>query len=69
MKNMKSKHILAIVPMVALGILTPGCDLQINPVSNPSELTIATTDTAGSQIKYKDRAAIQAVYLKLYELQ
>lgn len=67
MKNMKSKHILAIVPMMALGILTTGCDLQINPVSNPSELTIATTDTTGSQIKYKDRAAIQAVYLKLYD--
>ena len=61
------KTILAALPISIFSILLPSCDLQIAPVSNPSELTIATTDTTGTQVKFKDRAAIQAVYLKLYD--
>ena len=61
------KTILAALPISIFSILLPSCDLQIAPVSNPSELTIATTDTTGTQVKFKDRAAIQAVYSKLYD--
>ncbi len=44
------------------------CNLQIDPISDQSELNLSTTDTADTRIKYKDRAAMEAVYKNLYTL-
>jgi len=53
----------------ALAAITfSACSLDYAPVSDPSELTMSSTDTTGTRIKYKDRASMEAVYLNLYKL-
>ena len=53
--------------MMLLGMVA--CDLQKNPISDFSELTISTQDTtSGDRVKYKDRAAMEAVYKNLYQV-
>lgn len=42
------------------------CDLNINPISDQSEINLSTKDTTDKRIKYKDRAAMEAVYKNLY---
>ena len=44
------------------------CSLDIAPISDQSELNLSTQDTTDSRIKYKDRAAMEAVYKNLYTL-
>lgn len=44
------------------------CELDFQPLSDQSELTMSSTSDDGDRIKYKDRAAMEAVYLNLYQL-
>jgi len=48
-------------------ILFTACNLDYDPVSQLSERTLGTKDTTGTEIKYKDREAIQAVYKSMYQ--
>ena len=48
-------------------ILFTACNLDYDPVSQLSETTLGTKDTTGTEIKYKDREAIQAVYKSMYQ--
>lgn len=50
-----------------LGMLS-ACSLDIQPVSDQSELNLSTKDTTDQRIKYKDRAAMEAVYKNLYQI-
>ena len=47
--------------------LFTACNLDYDPVSQLSERTLGTKDTTGTEIKYKDRDAIQAVYKSMYQ--
>ena len=47
--------------------LFTACNLDYDPVSQLSEKTLGTKDTTGTEIKYKDRDAIQAVYKSMYQ--
>lgn len=49
-------------------VLLSACNLDIQPVSDQSELNLSTKDTTDQRIKYKDRAAMEAVYKNLYQL-
>ncbi len=51
----------------ALVLGMAACDLQKNPISDFSELTISSKDTTGQDVKYKDRASMYAVYENLYK--
>ena len=54
---------------VALAALTMvGCDLNIEPISDQSELNLGSSNADTTRVKFKDRAAIQAVYQNLYQL-
>ena len=54
---------------VALAALTmAGCDLNIEPISDQSELNLGSSNADTTRVKFKDRAAIQAVYQNLYQL-
>ena len=60
-----SKYIL----LTAATILFAACSLDIAPISDQSELNLSTqNDTTDTRIKYKDRAAMEAVYQNLYTL-
>ena len=49
--------------------LLPSCSLNIDPISDQSELNLSTqNDTTNTRIKYKDRAAMEAVYKNLYNI-
>jgi len=63
------KHITYIVGLVLLSGFT-ACSLDIEPISDQSELNLGSSqsDTTGSRIKYKDRAAMKAVYEDLYNV-
>lgn len=58
------KHIL----VATAAMVMTACSLDIAPISDQSELNLSTTDTTDSRIKYKDRAAMEAVYKNLYTL-
>ena len=47
--------------------LFTACNLDYDPVSQLSERTLGTKDTTGTEIKYKDREAMQAVYKSMYQ--
>lgn len=66
LKVMKRNTIISIIMVAVLA----SCDLNIAPVSDQSELNLSTSssDTTDTRIKYKDRAAIQAVYENLYQV-
>ena len=53
---------------ILVAVLMASCSLNIAPVSDQSELNLSTNDTSSTRIKYKDRAAIQAVYENLYQV-
>jgi len=57
-----------IIGVALVALATTSCDLNIAPISDPSELTMSTNDTTGDRIKYKDRAAMEAVYKNLYNI-
>ena len=52
---------------VALGVALVSCDLNMAPISDQSELNLGTsTEDDSVRIKFKDRAAMLAVYENLY---
>lgn len=53
--------------LVVTAFLFTACSLDYEPVSQLSEKTLGTTDTIGSEIKYKDRATMYAVYSDIYQ--
>ena len=55
------------ISAILLGMLS-ACNLDIQPVSDQSELNLSTKDTTDQRIKYKDRAAMEAVYKNLYQI-
>ena len=48
-------------------LLLTACNLDYDPVSQLSERTLGTKDTTGTEIKYKDREAMQSVYKSMYQ--
>lgn len=60
------KNKLLIFAMLLGGL--SACSLNIEPVSDQSEINLSTKDTTNQRIKYKDRAAMEAVYKNLYTL-
>lgn len=54
---------------VVLGIALVSCDLNMAPISDQSELNLgASTEDDTVRIKFKDRAAMMAVYENLYNI-
>lgn len=64
--NMKKYLYIIGVAIAALGMAS--CDLNIEPISDQSELNLGSSQTDTSRVKFKDRASIQAVYQNLYQL-
>ena len=64
--NMKKYLYIIGVAVAALGMAS--CDLNIEPISDQSELNLGSSQTDTARVKFKDRAAIQAVYQNLYQL-
>ena len=58
------KKYIYILSFAALGLMA--CSLDREPLSDQSELNLSTGDGDTSRIKFKDRAAIYAVYNDLY---
>lgn len=56
------------IAFLALAAAMGACSLDIEPISDQSELNISSKDTTDSRIKYKDRAAMEAVYKNLYQI-
>lgn len=62
------KNFIKYIATATLAVSMVACDLQKNPISDFSELTISTQDTtSGEVVKYKDRAAMASVYENLYK--
>ena len=61
------KNVFKYIMGAALVLGMAACDLQKNPISDFSELTISSQDTTGQTVKYKDRASMYAVYENLYK--
>ena len=60
-----AKYICALFAVASLA----ACSLDIAPISDQSELNLSTqNDTTDERIKYKDRAAIEAIYKDLYNV-
>mgnify|MGYP006896627476 FL=1 len=57
-------HIIGVV----LGVALVSCDLNMEPISDQSELNLGTTTSDTTRIKFKDRAAMEGVYKGLYEI-
>ena len=53
---------------VALGIALVSCDLNMEPISDQSEINLGTSTSDTTRIKFKDRAAMMAVYENLYNI-
>lgn len=53
-----------------MGLTLSACSLDIAPISDQSEINMGSSenDTTGSRVKYKDRAAMEAVYKNLYNV-
>ena len=60
------KKYIYILSFAALGLMA--CSLDREPLSDQSELNLSTGDGDTSRIKFKDRAAIYAVYNDLYNV-
>lgn len=66
---MKNKIIYIIVLSLAVLGLMSSCSLDRDPISDQSELNLGSSSTDDStRIKFKDRAAIYAVYNNLYNV-
>lgn len=64
--NTNIKHIMG---GIAMGLAMTACSLDIEPISDVSELNMsAQEDTTDTRIKYKDRASMERVYKNLYQL-
>ena len=53
---------------VVLGVALVSCDLNMEPISDQSELNLGTSTSDTTRIKFKDRAAMMAVYENLYNI-
>lgn len=53
---------------IAAATLLSACSLDREPLSDQSELNISKSDSDTSRVKFKDRAAIMAVYEDLYNV-
>ncbi len=62
---MKRVHIYLIGVALA-SLIGTGCDLNLDPLSDQSELNLGSQDTDSTRVKYKDRDAMKAVYETLY---
>lgn len=53
-----------------MGLTLSACSLDIAPISDQSEINLGSSesDTTGTRVKYKDRAAMEAVYKNLYNV-
>ncbi len=61
------KKYIYIVSIAALALLT-ACSLDREPLSDQSELNLGSSENDSVRIKFKDRAAIYAVYNDLYNV-
>lgn len=52
--------------LITISVLITACDLNLDPLSDQSEVNIADNADSDSRVKYKDRAAMEAVYQQLY---
>ncbi len=60
------KKYIYILSFAVLGLMA--CSLDREPLSDQSELNLSTGDGDTARIKFKDRAAIYAVYNDLYNV-